>query len=168
MTTSSNLGWPADTAPPTNNEHLGWAEIVYGPLGTPVDPAAPAISVDAEPAATEDVSSSDESIGSALSGLVPDEHAGADSTPGSAVGSAPDGVTVTSGETVVGSIGPVDNSSDSLLANADSVLENTRGVAGDKHVDEDQPLVDVSRETDDREELAAVLPTSGDDTPVLQ
>ena len=149
MTTSSNLGWPADGESTADQQHLGWAEIVYGGLDEPKVQEPP---VSAEPSAT----SSREGLETASS---PDPR-------------LPDQPEKDPLEDVRSSGGkgdePVDNSGDKNPIGGGFVRENTAHGVGDKGVDELPPLDDVSRETDDRSELAAVLPTSGDDTPVLQ
>jgi chromosome partitioning protein len=180
VTTSSNLGWPADSAPATNQEHLGWAEIVYGPLETPVDVASLGIATRPGEQGIEGVSAPDEPAASVALAPGSAPHSTTESatqsatqsaTVASAVSSAvssAEGDVATSDEGVDGSGEPVDKSMEIPTRKADSVRGSAPEGAGDKHVDEAPPLADVSRETEEREELAAVLPTSGDDTPVLQ
>ncbi len=149
VTTSSNLGWPADPETSTNQEHLGWAEMVYGPLTPSVESAPTGLRE-----AGEEDSTATGSGTSATSGTASPADAEAASETDSSVVEEPGA--------------PVDNSDPLTTISGDSVRENGSDGAGDKHVDERSPHGNVSRETDEREELAAVLPTSGDDTPVLQ
>ena len=140
MTTTSNLGWPAEPEP-TTDQHLGWAELVYGAAATPEsDPAEtrPA------PASTPDQS----------------EHEHRENSRSSAEDERPGGR--------AGDETPVDNlvKEDGTLR--DSVRRPADSEAGDKSVDEGQLTEDASPETDERHELAAALPTSGADTPVLR
>jgi chromosome partitioning protein len=175
VTTSSNLGWPAEPEPTTDQEHLGWAEIVYGPLEEPVVLGSTAGSRTREEraetspstAAGGAVPSGESAPGAGQSSPLNDPNGGDGS--GESAG-PPDSEALqgaASGDNG-GVAAPVDNSEASTPGNSGFVRGEASMTLGDKGVDELPPLDDVSRETEERHELAAVLPTSGDDTPVLQ
>ncbi len=160
VTTSSNLGWPADPEPVAGQEHLGWAEIVFGDLG-----ASPTVA-DETPNDVPRGGRTPASATGEAAASSSDDDPGLEPKP-SAEGADEDrnARPAASGE-ATGE--PVENSVDGERREAGSVRGTGVNAVGDKHVDELPPLDDVSRETDDREELVAALPTSGADTPVLQ
>ena len=150
MMKSSNLGWPGDTEP-ENGQHLGWAEIVYGPL-------------------TEDdreVGLRELAAATARATAAPEGATGALDSPESTVVDASETASETAADPSPAEPSPVDNSVGDAHGKPDSVRGSGTLTAGDNAVDELPPMVDVSRETNEREELVAVLPTSGEDTPVL-
>jgi chromosome partitioning protein len=148
--TSSNLGWPADAESTADPQHLGWAEIVYGDLD--------------EPKVEGHVHLSSGPSGSSSEKGVETAPAPDQGRLGAAEEDTIEDVRSSGGEGGK----PVDNSGDKNPIGGGFVRDNTAHGVGDKGVDELPPPDDVSRETDERSELAAVLPTSGGDTPVLQ
>lgn len=168
MTKSSNLGWPGD-AQASDDQHLGWAEIVYGPLDDRrgqlgLRELANAAGLAARPgAASQDRDDADEVIGSHAVAAEAGESNRANDA-GSSQTSPPAECSPSTEETAE----PVENSVDESAEKAGFMRESGSEKAGDNAVDELPPTVDVSRETQDRDELASVLPRPSDDTPVLQ
>lgn len=156
VTKSSNLGWPGDDQTP-NDEHLGWAEIVFGALDDHVEQAglrelAGSAGLAAR-AGSKGASSGDGGGGNR-----------ADARDEEARGSTADAAIQVAEKATE----PVDNSVGKSHEKAGFMLDSGSERAGENAVDELPPMADVSRETKDREELAAVLPQPTGDTPVLQ